>query len=267
MPLRRRTALSSRPPPGPGRNEEPATAFSKSRAPPGSALTNGQLIDIFAAALNLTPDRKKSLAGKICFFDSTDEDGNGGMWSPEDDYVSGGRLGRNHTLPDVPNHFVRDWLLEVIDEKENEENEAAALDEGQRQTARRALFPDLTADQLSEYSQVLAKKREDDACAFRDKNCIPEDDATPEQIHKCNLKRIMLNYGFEHERQAEAVLKLHEAVTTVDTTIDLTHRVRPGAVRNYEKFPPLRRSVLFPGALREGSSGFGPRPSCPHLCR
>lgn len=172
------------------------------------------------------------------------------MWSPEDDYVSGGRLGRNHTLPDVPNHFVRDWLLEVIDEKENEENEAAALDEGQRQTARRALFPDLTADQLSEYSQVLAKKREDDARAYRAKNGIPEDDATPEQIHKCNLKRIMLNYGFEHERQAEAVLKLHEAVTTVDTTIYLTHRVRPGAVRNYKKFPPLRRSVLFPGTSR-----------------
>lgn len=150
----------------------------------------------------------------------------------------------------MPNHFVRDWLLEEIDEKENEENEAAALDEDQRRAARRALFPDLTADQLSKYSQDLAKKREDDARAYRAKNGIPEDDATPEQIRKCNLKRIMLNYGFEHERQAEAVLKLHEAVTAVDTTIDLTHCVRPGAVRNYEKFPPLRRSVLFPGISR-----------------
>lgn len=178
-----------------------------------------------------------------------DEDGNSGVWSPKDDYVSAGRLGRDHTLSDVPNHFIRDWLLEQIDEKVNEEklDEVAALNEDQRQIARRALFPDLTADQVSEYSEVLAKRKEDDLRAYRAKNGIPEDDATPEQIHKCNLKRIMLSYGFEHERQAEPVLKLYEAVKSVDTTIDLTPRVRPGAVRNYEKFPPLRRSVLFPG--------------------
>ncbi|KAG6368709.1 hypothetical protein INS49_002922 [Diaporthe citri] len=211
-----------------------------------SAFTTA-LIDIFAEQVSLTPDRKKSLIGYICFCDSVDEDGTSGIWSPKNDYVGSGRLGRNHTLSDVPNHFIRDWLLEQIDDEEDEENEVAALNEDQRQPARRALFPDLTADQVSEYSKALAKKREDDLRAYRAKKGIPEDDATPEQIHKCNLKRIMLSYGFEHERQAEAVLKLHEAVTTVDTTIDLAPRVRPGAIRNYEKFPPLRRSVLFPG--------------------
>lgn len=187
------------------------------------------------------------MAGNICFFDSVDEEGNSGFWSFKDDYVSGGRLGRNHTLPDVPNHFVRDFLLEQIDEKENE---AAALDEDQRQAARRALFPDLTADQLSEYSQVLAKKREDDARADRAKNGIPEEDATPEQIRKCTLKRIMLSFGFKDEKQAEVVLKLNEAVEAVDTTVDLTPRARPGAIRDYDKYGPLRRSVLFPGPER-----------------
>lgn len=176
-----------------------------------------------------------------------DEDGNSGLWFSDNDYVSGGRLGRDHTLPDVPNHFIRDFMLEQIDEKVNE---AAALDEHQRQTARRALYPDLTSDQVSEYSEVLAKKRDEDARAYRAENGIPEEDATPEQIRKCALKRIMLCYGFEHERQAETVLKLHETVEAIDTTLDLTPRVRPGALRDYDKYGPLRRSVLFPGPER-----------------
>lgn len=169
------------------------------------------------------------------------------MWSPKNDYVSGGRLGRDHTLSDVPNHFIRDFLLEQIDEGVNEAEE---LDEDQRQSARRALFPDLTAGQLSEYSEALAKKREDDARAYRAENGIPEKDATPEQIHKCALKRIMLRHGFKHEKQAETVLQLHEAAEAVDTTVDLTPSVRPGAVRDYEKYGPLRRSVLWPGPER-----------------
>lgn len=176
-----------------------------------------------------------------------DEDGNGGLWSPKNDYVSGGRLGRDHTLSDVPNHFVRDWLLEQIDEQANEAEE---LDEEQRQALQRALCPDLTADEVSEYSKVRAKKREDEQRAYRAKYGIPEEDATPEEIRKCELKRIMLDYGFEHERQAEVVLRMHEALTAVDTTVDLTPRVRPGAVRDYKKYPPLRKwSVLFPNTV------------------
>lgn len=147
----------------------------------------------------------------------------------------------------MPNHFVRDFLLEQIDEKENE---AAALDEGQRQTARKTLYSDLTAEQLGEYSKALAKKKEDDLRAYRAKNGIPEEDATPEEIRKCTLKRIMMCFGFENEKQAEVVLKLNEAVEAVDTTVDLTPRVRPGALRDYEKYGPLRRSVLFPGTER-----------------
>lgn len=129
-------------------------------------------------------------------------------------------------------------------------NEAAALDEGQRQTARSALYSDLTAEDLSEYSEALAHKKEDDLRAYRAKNGIPEEDATPEETRKCTLKRIMLCFGFENEKQAETVLKLNEAVEAVDTTVDLTSRVRPGAVHDYGKYAPLRRSVLFPGTER-----------------
>lgn len=226
-------------------------SISDAWQPPGSALTNAQLVDIFAEQLNLTPDRKKSLIGNICFCDGVDEDGNAGLWSLKDDYVtvSGGRFGRErkHTLSDVPNHFVRDFLLEQVDDKVNE---GAALNEDQRNAARKTLYPDLTADQLSKYSQVLKKKREDDQRAYRAENGIPEEDATPEQIRKCALKRIMLCHGFKHERQAETVLQLHEAAEAVDTTVDLTSSVRPGAVRDYEKYGPLRRSVLWPGPER-----------------
>lgn len=184
------------------------------------------------------------LVGFICFRDSLAEGGIGGMWSPKDDYVKGGRLGRDHTLSDVPNHFVRDYLLEQIDEKMEE---AEALEETQRQSARRALFPDLTADQVSKYSELLAQKREAEQRDYRAEHGIPEEDATAEEIRRCRLKRIMRAYGFEHERQAEAIVKLYDALVSVDTSVDLTPHVRPGAARNYEKYGPLRRSILFPG--------------------
>lgn len=209
---------------------------------PGSVLTNAQIVDIFAEKLNLAPDRKKSLIGNICFCDASDEDGNGGMWSPKDDYVSGGRLGRDHTLSDVPNHFVRDWMLEAIDEGVNEVSE---LDEDQREATRRAILPDLTADEISEYSNALSKNREDALRAERAENGIPEPDATPEEIRKCRLKRIMRIYGYDREKQAEIFLNLEDAIKAVDNTVDLTPRVRPGVVRNYEKYGPIRRSVLF----------------------
>jgi hypothetical protein len=210
---------------------------------PRSVLSNAQLVDIFAEKLNLAPDRKKSLIGNICFCDAMDEDGNGGMWSSKDDHVKGGRLGRDHTLSDVPNHFVRDWMLAQIDQGVNE---VAKLDEDQIEAARRAILPDLTADEVSEYSKVLAKQREDALRAERAENGIPEADATPDEIRKCRLKRIMLSYGFEREKQAEVVLNLEDALEAVDNTVDLTPRVRPGVVRNYEKYGPIRRSVLFP---------------------
>lgn len=200
-------------------------------------------MDIFAEKINLPPDQKKSLIGNICFCDALDESGNGGMWNFTDDYVTGGRLGRDHTLPDVPNHYVRDWMLEQIDEGVNDIED---LDEDQRQALRRAILPDLTADEIRKYSEALSKQREDVSRAERAENGIPEPDATPEEIRKCRLKRIMIEYGYEREKQAELMLNLEEALEAVDNTVDLTPHVRPGVVRNYEKYGPLRRSVLFP---------------------
>lgn len=210
---------------------------------PSSVLSNAQLVDIFAEKLNLTPERKKSLIGNICFCDSMSEDGPSGVWSPKDDYVRGGRLGRNHTLPDVPNHFIRDWMLGQIDKGENEVED---LNEDQREASRRAILPDLTADEVKEYSRILTKRREDEERAERAEMGIPEADATPDEIRRCHLKRIMNHHGFEHERQAEVVLRLEEALKDVDTAVDLTPRVRPGVLRNYEKYGPLRRSVIVP---------------------
>lgn len=210
---------------------------------PNSVLSNAQLVDIFAEKLNLKPQRKKSLIGNLCFCDSMSEDGPSGMWSPKDDYVKGGRLGRDHTLPDVPNHFIRDWMLEQIDRGENE---VEHLNEDEREAARRAVLPDLTGDEVKEYSRILTKRREDEERAERAANGIPEADATPEEIRKCHLKRIMIRYGLESEEQAEVALKMEDALQAVDNTVDMTPRVRPGVVRNYEKYGPIRRSILFP---------------------
>jgi hypothetical protein len=44
------------------------------------------------------------------------------MGGEEGGTVHGGRLGRDHTLADVPNHFVRDNIMDYINQAEVEED-------------------------------------------------------------------------------------------------------------------------------------------------
>jgi len=68
------------------------------------------------------------------------------------DRVFGGRLGRDHTITDVPRHYYRDCLLDYIQRQVEEEDK--------QQVARIAICPDLTEDQLDEYDFLVAQNRQ-----------------------------------------------------------------------------------------------------------
>lgn len=82
-----------------------------------------------------------------------DEQGYSGTMTPSEPIVRGGRLGTGvrHTLEDVPNHYLRDRIMDYI----NEEVKAS-----KRSRARRAVFSDLLEDDIDRYSSLVTAERE-----------------------------------------------------------------------------------------------------------
>jgi hypothetical protein len=64
--------------------------------------------------------------------------------------ISGGRLGRDHTLEDVPTCYVRDRVMDYINDQ---------LPEEKRADVRRAVFSDLTEAEINQYSALIAEER------------------------------------------------------------------------------------------------------------
>lgn len=62
--------------------------------------------------------------------------------------VMGGRLARDHTLADVPNHFCRDQIMDYINQMAEEEK---------RDIARAAVFTDLDPGEKVAYSTAIAE--------------------------------------------------------------------------------------------------------------
>lgn len=67
--------------------------------------------------------------------------------------VSGGRLARDHTLADVPNHFCRDQIMDYINQMEDED--------GKKDVARAAVLEERSVKtlQLVMAIRLLARRR------------------------------------------------------------------------------------------------------------
>ncbi|KAK7928769.1 hypothetical protein PG985_005767 [Apiospora marii] len=66
----------------------------------------------------------------------------------EDWEVHGGRLGRDHTLEDVPNHYLRDCLMSFT---------IKCMPKDRAAEARRRVFSDLNEGEIAAYSRTIRK--------------------------------------------------------------------------------------------------------------
>ena len=141
LPSQARTPNWDIPPPNP--NQRPSTPYSASRANP--APSNAELIDALAKAVN--QQDMDHVAASIVWADSYSGESSGFLSRREGKLkVSGGRLGRDHTLEDVPNNYVRDRLMGWIQEK---------VPEQERRIVQRAVFNDLSDGKLDAYSECI----------------------------------------------------------------------------------------------------------------
>ncbi|KAI1412838.1 hypothetical protein F5Y13DRAFT_162735 [Hypoxylon sp. FL1857] len=207
----------------PNPRETPATPFSVSRAAPGSVKSNAQLIDTLASAANLKPSTAAMIRGQIVWCDSTPggRNGSSGIFDTRTKLVSYGRLGRSHMLSDVPNHYVRDRLMDYINTQ---------LEEDQQENARKAVFSDLTPAEIEQYSALIIKKAEEDR---------PK---TDDEL----VALVAGNRPIATARERGHVLDQAVVLERVDTDVDLTPK--PGFdLRDYRRPGPITRSVVKPG--------------------
>ncbi|KAI0483275.1 hypothetical protein GGR56DRAFT_234555 [Xylariaceae sp. FL0804] len=197
-----------------GANEDPATPFSVCRAAPEAVKSNAELIDTLALVTDMSPGSAVAIRGSIVFHDSRDpKSGVSGGLCMDTMFVGVGRLGRNHMLADVPNHHVRDRLMDYIDTK---------LQEDKREIARRAVFADLDDSEIAQYSEHVARLQREAAERSR---------GSPRT-----------------QRYFNDMAARNASMDTIDTDIDLTPRPgRGGCRRDYAGLKRLDHSVLRPG--------------------
>ncbi|KAI2463919.1 hypothetical protein F4781DRAFT_96650 [Annulohypoxylon bovei var. microspora] len=206
--------------------ENPETPFSASRAEPRFIKSNAQLIDALASAINLEPGRAISIRGSITWADSVSggKHYTSGMYNLGYGIVSGGRLGRDHMLSDVPNHYARDRLMDYINTQ---------LEEDQRERARLAVFSDLSPAEIGQYSVLVMQMME---------KIRPKTDAEL-------IALVAGDKPIKTDQERARVLQQGSALEDVYQRVDLTPK--PGfATRTYDRPGPIIYSVAELG-LRE----------------
>ncbi|KAI1085966.1 hypothetical protein F5B19DRAFT_502590 [Rostrohypoxylon terebratum] len=206
----------------PTKREKPETPFSMSRAKPRFVKSNAELIDALASATNMEPSTAIMIRGTIVFADSISggKHYSSGMFSGG--LVSGGRLGRDHMLDDVPNHYVRDRLMDYI----NSQLEG----EDQKERARLAVFTDLSPAEIKEYSALIVQ--------WVKKN----QPKTTEEL----ITLVAGDKPIRTESERWRVIDQGQALEGVYLDVDLASK--PGfAKRTYSRPGPIIHSVVEPG--------------------
>ncbi|KAI1371275.1 hypothetical protein F4677DRAFT_450542 [Hypoxylon crocopeplum] len=186
-------------------HENPETPFSVSRAAPESTKSNAELIDALASATNMEPRLAISIRSQITLLDSMDNS-NGGLLHVGSGRVTGGRLGRNHMLGDVPNHHVRDRLMDYIN---------TMLEEDQRDDAKKA------------------KEIELDAM-----------DPKPRPLED-TVGRIVGTKSIKSASEAAQVARQAALMSEINTKVGMTAKPGFG-FRDYDRLKPISRSVAWP---------------------
>ncbi|KAI1211975.1 uncharacterized protein F4807DRAFT_383591 [Annulohypoxylon truncatum] len=173
----------------------PETQFSLSRVSSGEIKTNSQLIEDLVSAADLGPQQSAVVHGQIAWWaDRSDED--------------------------VPNYFVRDYLMDYIN---------CQIEEDKREHARKYVFSDLGTSEVLEYAALMTKKREEWDQNWKREGII--DDIIGK---RCVRTR----------SEAKHIWEQADVMGDINVNIDLTPR--PGfAFRTHDL--PLSGSVLRPG--------------------
>jgi hypothetical protein len=207
---------------------------TNARQSAGAQKSNAQLVADLGLAAKRDEKFAEFIAMQITFFDAMGDD----KRSPTlmfHEGVRGGRLGRDHTLEDVPNHYVRDCLIDYINDE---------LPADRRKAAHKAVFNDLTPAEVEEYSTMI-RRQKDGAEAIAGGYYLPPERTEGDQKLVERLKRIAKTTPIRTPLEASNIWQQEIKFEAIDESIDLAPR--PGCgTRNYSQLEPIVKSVIKP---------------------
>ncbi|KAH6647137.1 hypothetical protein BKA67DRAFT_663481 [Truncatella angustata] len=224
------------------------TPFSESRRRRKYRKTNEKMLADLAAASNLGKETIKSLALSITWSDAYG-DGTCAM-SLYNNVITGGRLGRDHKLEDVPNHYARDMVMDYINDTVAEEF---------RDKARAAVFSDLDPEEIEEYCRIRQERKHNiERKGFLrgiERGLILLVEPTEEHIRKFEekMERIEKQHNILEDKkngvttwqETETILSQQEAFDAIDDKVDM----KPKEKSPYTPSHHLTRSVITPGLM------------------
>lgn len=180
----------------------------------------------------MTPISATSIRGQITWWDGIAPNGGYCSVTLGTGKVTGGRLGRDHTLDDVPNHFVRDMVLDYI---------STQLEEKKRKAALKAVFSDLTAAEIAAYQVELEKAK------------LEREQKEEREREEAVEKKRLETEGRTAARKAKAaenIRRQEAALDAIDENVDLTPYEDPAFTpRSLEVDWVGARSVLQRGTV------------------
>ncbi|KAK5123366.1 hypothetical protein LTR85_002798 [Meristemomyces frigidus] len=206
LPVRKYTASWDKPIPNP--NEHPATPYSAYRAT--EKKSNLHLVEALVTAAGLDESEVSTIAVNITIMDSYRGKSSGLLSSSGGVMtVQGGRTGRDHTLDDVPHHYLRDRLMDYIHTQ---------LPEEDREKVQKAVFDDLDETDLHAYAKFIKEDREREGKA--------------DQIYTKRGK------GLTNKGEAKNILKQEQALEAIecdemDLSVRWDEKRCPGEVGSY----------------------------------
>lgn len=145
--------------------------------------------------------------------------------------VSGGRLGRDHKLTDVPNHFVRDSIMDYINSE---------VEEDKKETARTAVFSDLNPSEIAAYSAFVSKSKDEERRKETEEEERLEEIMNIMDTHKPKPKSIL---------KAMNIIQQKELLDKIsDDDLDLRQRGNYGHFDT--DFEGVFKSVVKPGSRK-----------------
>lgn len=185
------------------------------------------------------------ISAQIVFNDASGDDSRPPILSTslkEGAGVRGGRLGRDHTLADVPHHFVRDRLIDYI---------AEFVPAERRADVRKSVFSDLTPSQVEKYAALIANKKADEEA---------KEMAEAEEEER-KLRKIGDISKVKNPNELENLYQQLETLEAINEDIDMTPQEN-FAFRDDEKVEPIFNSVIQPNSRSlpsEANLGFPKR--------
>lgn len=163
----------------------------------------------------------------------------------KDDWeVHGGRLGRDHTLEDVPNHYLRDRLMSFTND---------CMPKDQAPEARRRVFSDLNEGEIAAYAKVIRKEEARLADGWqmgsgreRRERCRGHAEQQKRLQKMDNVTKIVNEKFNVNDLEFAAKLEEQNSIMAhIDPDIDMTPH--PSGHRNYDDLQPIRDSVFHFG--------------------